>query len=265
MRSCSAARSASSRSATTQPSRSGAADSSRASFAPAAVSRSAPATASQNRCGSRSWPCTGTHAVLSARPAAAIHDRSKNVFPLPAGADIWVTRPAPPSRSNSTRRETTPPLTAGAARAPAVPDRAIGPMMLSSNMALTAQSINSLRVFANDALCERSRLPGKHPPRLPASRNAGNRAAPERQAPSQAPPGLPQGPSTHPASTARGTPAVTVVPYPEAGQHHGPAGVPARSRSPLSRGPCRRNHKSHAHVTPAHQASRKPQYGPTET
>jgi hypothetical protein len=51
--------------------------------------------------------------VLSARPAAPIHDRSKNVFPLPAGADTWVTRPARPSRSNNPRRDTIPSLTAG--------------------------------------------------------------------------------------------------------------------------------------------------------
>ena len=69
-RSSSPPRSVSSRSTTAQPSRSGAAVSGRTSFDPAAVSRSAPNTDSQNRCGSRSSPCTGTHAARSARPAA---------------------------------------------------------------------------------------------------------------------------------------------------------------------------------------------------
>jgi hypothetical protein len=41
---------------------------------------------------------TGTHAARPARPASAIHDRSRSVFPLPAGADTSVTRPAVPSR-----------------------------------------------------------------------------------------------------------------------------------------------------------------------
>ena len=50
-----------------------------------------------------------------ARPAAPIQDRSKNVFPLPAGADTWVTRPARPSSSNNALRDTIPPLTAGRA------------------------------------------------------------------------------------------------------------------------------------------------------
>jgi hypothetical protein len=66
---------------------------------PAVVPRSASSTEIQNRCGSRSSRPTDTHAVLSASRASAIQDRSKDVFPLPAGADIWVTRPACKSRS----------------------------------------------------------------------------------------------------------------------------------------------------------------------
>jgi hypothetical protein len=35
-----------------------------------------------------------THAARVARPDAAIQDRSRNVLPLPAGADTSVTRAA---------------------------------------------------------------------------------------------------------------------------------------------------------------------------
>ena len=42
---------------------------------------------------------------------ASIHDRSRTDLPLPAGPDTSVTRPARLSRSNSSRRTTTPPLT----------------------------------------------------------------------------------------------------------------------------------------------------------
>ena len=60
------------------------------------MSRSASATEIQNRRGSRSLPGTDTQAARSASPAAPIQDRSKNVLPLPAGADTWVTRAACP-------------------------------------------------------------------------------------------------------------------------------------------------------------------------
>ena len=126
-RSSSEARSASSHSTTSQPSRSGAAIRGRTSFDPAAVSRSAPSTESQNRCGSRSSPCTGTHAASPARFASAIQEASRSVFPLPAGADTSVTRPAPSSRAKSPGRETSPSRTAGAAGALVLPDRSAGP------------------------------------------------------------------------------------------------------------------------------------------
>ena len=67
----------------------------------------------------------GTQAARPARTASSIHDRSRNVFPLPAGADTSVTRAAPPSRPNSAWRDTTP-RTAGATGASAVPDRTAG-------------------------------------------------------------------------------------------------------------------------------------------
>ena len=133
-RSSSPPRSVSSRSTTAQPSRSGAAVRGRTSFDPAAVSRSAPSTDSQNRCGSRSSPCTGTHAAHAARPLSAIQERTRSVFPLPGGADTSVTRPAAPSSSKSPGRETTPARTAGAAGVSAVPDQVAG---------LTAPSLTS--------------------------------------------------------------------------------------------------------------------------
>ena len=80
------------------PSRSGAAVSSRTSADPAVVWRSASSTDSQNRCGSRSSPPAGTYATLSARPAAAIHDRNRTVLPLPGGAETTVTRCEAPGR-----------------------------------------------------------------------------------------------------------------------------------------------------------------------
>ena len=44
--------------------------------------------------------------MLSAAPASTIHDRNNEVFPLPAGADTTVTRPARLSRSNRPLRRT---------------------------------------------------------------------------------------------------------------------------------------------------------------
>jgi hypothetical protein len=55
-----------------------------------------------------SWRGTGTHAAQGARPVSPSHERSKNVFPLPADADIRVTRAAPASRAERARRETIP-------------------------------------------------------------------------------------------------------------------------------------------------------------
>ena len=42
------------------------------------MSRSAPATDSQNRCGSRSWPCTATH---GARSRQAVGATMRRAFP----------------------------------------------------------------------------------------------------------------------------------------------------------------------------------------
>ena len=107
-RSCSGARSFSSRSTTVHPSRSGTAVSSRTSLDPAEVWRNAPSTDSQNRCGSRSSRPIATHPVLSIRPASPIHDRSSTDFPLPGGAETTVTRADAPSRLVRSGRETTP-------------------------------------------------------------------------------------------------------------------------------------------------------------
>jgi hypothetical protein len=62
------------------------------------VPRSASATVIQNRCGSRSPSCTGTHAARSARPGSAIYDRSKNVFPLAGLLPMRRTIPGPRAR-----------------------------------------------------------------------------------------------------------------------------------------------------------------------
>src|SRR5215475_9390260 len=64
--------------------------------------------------------------------ASPIHDRSSSVFPLPAAADTSVTRAARPSRPNSSRRETIPPLTAGTGLPP-VPDHPARSMALAVN------------------------------------------------------------------------------------------------------------------------------------
>ena len=45
----------------------------------------------QNRFGSSSERSTVTHAARSSRPLLAIHERSRNVFPLPAGAETART------------------------------------------------------------------------------------------------------------------------------------------------------------------------------
>jgi hypothetical protein len=89
------------------PSRSGAADTARTSPAPGPVARSAPSTDSQNRRGSRFPRPAATHAARPARPASAIHDRSRTVLPLPAGADTTVTRAGP--RAVRTRPDGQPP------------------------------------------------------------------------------------------------------------------------------------------------------------
>ena len=119
-RSSSGSRSSSSRSTTALPFRSGAAVSGRTSFDPAIVSRNASITEIQNRCGSRSWRWTWAQAALSTRPASAIQDRRSIVFPLPAGADIWVTRSASSRRPISARRIRIP-RAAGAAGSSAIP------------------------------------------------------------------------------------------------------------------------------------------------
>jgi hypothetical protein len=87
-------RSLSNRSAIAQPSRSGAAVNGRTRADPETVWRSASSTDSHNRCGSRSSRATCTHAAYSVRPVSSIQDRSRTVFPLPAGADTTVTRTA---------------------------------------------------------------------------------------------------------------------------------------------------------------------------
>src|SRR4029077_1310802 len=92
-------------------------------------------------CGSRSWPCTGTHAAREARPVWPIHERSKNVFPLAADADIRTTRSAPASRAERARRETIPPWTAGTTTA-ATGDRVAG------LIAVRAKGTGSLRVLS---------------------------------------------------------------------------------------------------------------------
>ncbi len=162
--SSSGARSFSSRSTIAQPSRPGAAVSSRTSVNPAAVPRSASATEIQNRCGSRSWPCTGTHAAREARPVSPIHERSKNVFPLPAGADIRVTRAAPASRAERARRETIPPWTAGTTTA-AAGDRAAG------LIAVRARGRGLLRVLsATNAPDQKNHVAAGSPSCLPVQR-----------------------------------------------------------------------------------------------
>jgi hypothetical protein len=95
------------------------------------VPRSASVTEIQNGCGSRSWPCIGTHAMPRARPTASIHDFSKTVFPLPGGADILVTRAVPPSRPNSVWRGTISPRIEGATGALAAWDRVAGLGLMS--------------------------------------------------------------------------------------------------------------------------------------
>jgi hypothetical protein len=71
-------------------------------------------------------PCEA-HAVLSLSPASSTHDRNRTVFPLPAGAEMIVTRPASASRANNRPRATIPAFAAGEAGAPAVCDRAARP------------------------------------------------------------------------------------------------------------------------------------------
>jgi hypothetical protein len=105
--------------------------------APVAVARSASATEIKNRSGSRSSPCTGTQAARPARPDSAIQERSRTVFPLPAGADNTVTRPAPVSLANSAGREMTPRGAAATISGPAANPQAswLPPGMLITNTA----------------------------------------------------------------------------------------------------------------------------------
>ena len=117
--------SASKRSTIAQPSRSGAAVRALTTFEPVVVTRSASATEIQNRCGSRCSGPTATQAARSARPESSIQERSKIVFPLPAGAERLTTRPASPSRSKSSRRETMPRRTAGATGPSVESDRTV--------------------------------------------------------------------------------------------------------------------------------------------
>ena len=102
-------RSANSRSTIAPLSRSGAGVSSPTSDDPAFVARTASRIDSQNRCGSRSFAATETHATLSVSSLSAIQDRSSDVFPLPAGAETRTTRRARPSPSNRPRRGITRP------------------------------------------------------------------------------------------------------------------------------------------------------------
>ena len=74
--------------------------SSRTRSEPIDVPRNESRTESQNACGSCSPRPTDTHATRSPRPSAAIHERNRNVFPLPAGAETSTTRSAPVSSSN---------------------------------------------------------------------------------------------------------------------------------------------------------------------
>ena len=89
------------RSTTASPSNSGVG--ARSSIGPCAPTapRSASTTDSQKRCASRSSRSTDTQAVRSSRPAASIHDRSRTVLPLPAGAERRVMPPAKPAESSS--------------------------------------------------------------------------------------------------------------------------------------------------------------------
>src|SRR4051812_26730457 len=67
-------------------------------------------TESQKRCASCSLRSTDTQAARSRKPAASSHERSKIVFPLPAGAETSVTPPArsaAESVSNRASRATT--------------------------------------------------------------------------------------------------------------------------------------------------------------
>ena len=139
-RSSSGARSLSSRSTIAHPSSSGAAVSSRTSADPGAVWRSAPSTDSQKCCGSRSSGRADTHATRSARAAPLIHDRSKIVLPLPAGAEVTATRADIWSRSNRTGRETTTPA----------PGPAVRPVVKSgSSTGSTARSSHGLIADGN--------------------------------------------------------------------------------------------------------------------
>ena len=97
------------------PSSPGAGVRSRIDLAPAACPGARPAPKSRTSAG-QAARVTDTQAVLSLSRASAIHDRSRNVLPLPAGAETMTTRAASASRWTSSPRLTMPPLTAACDR-----------------------------------------------------------------------------------------------------------------------------------------------------
>jgi hypothetical protein len=62
---------------------------------------------SQNACGSCSWRPSDTHAARSPRPSASIHERTRNVFPLPAGAETCTNAPPRPAAQTGPAAEST--------------------------------------------------------------------------------------------------------------------------------------------------------------
>jgi hypothetical protein len=132
------------------------------------VLRSARATEIHSRRGSRSARSTGTQATLSARPAPRIQDRSRTVFPLPAGADIWTTRSASRSRRSSGGRATIPFLSSGMTRTSAVSGWMTGDMALlvkSTGLLLrkVCRHVNGLSGFGqNEASLAPGLVRGRH-------------------------------------------------------------------------------------------------------
>ena len=78
-----------------------------ASAPPPVTPASASRTDRQNRCPSRSSRSTVDQPACSPSPASAIQERTRDVFPLPAGAETRVTAPAAASRWKSRCRRTT--------------------------------------------------------------------------------------------------------------------------------------------------------------
>ena len=71
--------------------------------APPAAARTAPSSASQNSCAS-CWPgCTDMKAIRRSWAGWSAHACSSDVFPLPAGAEMIVTR-FPAARSSAATR-----------------------------------------------------------------------------------------------------------------------------------------------------------------